>query len=516
MSVEGARLHPGTAFQVGAREQRIGTRFIRGGAASLVGQVSRTVVQLVGTMVLARILSPTDYGLMSMSLVVVGLAQMFKDAGLSMATIQSEEISESQVSSLFWVNLGLSALIALVVLVSSPLVASFYGRSELSGITSALSVSFLVSGVAVQHEAMLRRHMRFGALAIVGLVAQIVNVGVALAAAVAGYGYWSLVMGTAAGAVASAVATLFFFPWRPKGFERGCGLRSMLRFGADVTGFNFVTYFARNADYLLIGRYLGASPLGLYTRAYQLFMLPITQIGAPMNDVAMPTLSALKGDTERYASYFRRFLDVLALLTVPLALYCVIEAEFIIGVMLGEQWLEAAPVLRLLAVVGVTQAVATTRGLVLLSNGLTRRYLHLGLVNALVAVTSFVLGLPYGIRGVAFAYAVSGLLFFPLSLWVFMRSTPVSPRDFGAALARPMALSLLATVGAVLAREILNSDTVVAHLAVGLVFAAMYTGLAYTSATIRGNLKTIFGALFSHSAETDVASPSEGDHVEVS
>lgn len=502
------RLHPALAFLPASRTRDVKLRFVRGGVASLVGQVSRTVVQLLGTVILARILSPADYGLMSMALVVVGLAQMLKDAGLSMATIQAEKISESQVSSLFWVNLGLSALIALVVLSLSPAVAAYYGRSELRAVTAALSASFLVSGVSVQHEAMLRRHMRFGALAVSGVLGQVVNVGVAVASARAGLGYWSLVLGTAVGALTSTLSAVYFFPWRPGHLERGCGLRGMLQFGADVTGFNLVTYVARNADYMLIGRYLGAGPLGLYTRAYQLFMLPITQIGVPMNDVALPTLSALSGDPSRFASYFRRFLDVLALLTVPLALYCVIEAEFIISVMLGDQWLEAVPVLRLLAIVGVTQAVATTRGLVLLSNGMTRRYLMLGVTNAIVAVSSFVVGLPYGIEGVAFAYAISGMLFFVPSLWIFMRHTPVSPKDFGAALLRPVAYALLATMGALFVRSTLSSDSVVAHLVVGLTFAALYVGLAAASDSVRSNLRTIAGALTSSGPE----GVAEGSH----
>lgn len=487
------RLDPDVVFDSASRGADLAGRSVRGGISTLSGQLGRIGIQLLGTVVLARLLTPSDFGLVAMVTVVVALAEVIKSGGLSIATIQKDHITPEQISALFWVNVSLSTLVAAVVFAASPLVAAFYKESRLTWVTAAITASFLLSGISVQHEALLRRHMRFTAIALAHVAAQAVNVGVAAGAALLGARYWSLVAGMLAASLVSSAVVFWFCPWRPSRPRRGSGAGSMVRFGGHVLAFNIMDYFASNADYLLIGRYIGAGPLGLYTRAYSLFRLPVSQIRVPLAAVALPALSALKDQPARYAAYYRQFVGVLALLAVPMSVYCVIEAEFIIGALLGEQWMDAVPVFRWLAVAGVVHAVSTTRGLILISYGLSRRYVYLGASNTVVRVGAVLAGLPFGIEGVAAASAVAIVLFMPPSVWFFTRNTPVGQADFYRALARPVLFSAVAGSLVFLVQWLLP-ERVVWHVVVLCMYASIYLGLSYASASVRKDVARVITA----------------------
>ena len=492
------RLDPTTLFESESRSADLARRSVRGGLSTLSGQLIRASLQVAATAILARLLTPSDYGLIAMATVIVVLAQVIKDGGLSMATIQRDSIDHNQVSNLFWLNMIGSTLIAGAVVATAPLVAKFYDNPELTWITASLAVAFLFSGVAVQHEALLRRHMRFTAIAIAQVFSQLVNVVVAITAALLGARYWSLVLGTTAASLASTVIIFWLCPWKPGRFRRGSGTKSMLRFGSHVMAFNFMYYFAENSDYILIGRFIGAQPLGLYTRAYTLFSLPLSQVRSPMVAVAVPALGALRDQPARFASYYRKLVEGLALLTVPIGVYCILEAPFVIGVLLGDEWTDAIPVFRWLALAGVTQAVVATRGLILVSFGRSREYVLLGAANMTMRIAAVVAGLPYGINGVAAGLAIGMLLFTAPSVWFFTRNTPVSPADFYRSLARPLAFGLAAGLTALLVRWLLP-DMLVAHVAVLICYLGVYIGLCFMNKTVRANIAQLKGLIASES-----------------
>ncbi|MBN2133910.1 MAG: lipopolysaccharide biosynthesis protein [Sedimentisphaerales bacterium] len=458
---------------------------------TLTAQVVRFVLQLAGTMVLARLLIPSDYGVIGMVMVVVSFAVMFKDAGLTMATVQRETISHEQISTLFWLNVLISILLTLGVLIGSPVVAWFYGKPELTAITAALSLSFLVSGLSIQHQALLRRHMQFGTLAVIQIASYFANLVVTILLALAGWRYWALVGGTLTTALSGTLLTWMFCPWLPGRMHRGTGVRDMLKFGGHLTGFNFVGYFSRNTDNILIGRFLGADALGLYAKAYQLFMLPIGQIAVPMTQVAVPVLSTLRNQPERYTKYYQRLLDIMASLVMPVTVYCAIEANFLIRVLLGPTWVGAVSVFRILAVAGFIQAIAGTRGLVLLSCGLSRRYFYWGLFNAILCVASFIVGLPFGIEGVAVSYTIANYVILLPSLFFCFFHTPVTVALFMKTLVPSFVISGAAAAGLAYVKWTYSTDTVMAHALYAGVFVVVYGGLAYRRQSIRETLSLI-------------------------
>lgn len=276
------RLSPSDICESGSITDDLAAKAVRGGVSTAGAQLAYFLIQTGGTAVLARLLTPRDYGVMGMVNVVIAFAAVFKTFGLAMPTIQKANISRSQVSTLFWINLAVGLLLAICVGALSPLVGWFFREPAVVPITAILSITLLLNAAAVQHSALLRRHLRLSGLALASILGQVTSVGLSIGLAFAGLNYWALAYGTLAGAMVVLLLTFFLCPWIPSRPKRTSGVRGMLVFGADVVGFDFVNYFSRNLDNILIGRYWGSVSLAYYTKAYGLFMLPISQIRGPV------------------------------------------------------------------------------------------------------------------------------------------------------------------------------------------------------------------------------------------
>lgn len=438
------RLSPQEAFNANNLNENLAQKSVRGGISTLGSQAVQFVLRIASVAILARLLTPKDYGLIGMVTVVVNFAMMFKDAGLSIATVQKESITHDQISTLFWINIIISTILGLCVLASAPLVSLFYGTPELTGITVALSFSFILSGLTIQHQALQRRHMRFGALAAIQITSQIITLIVTISLALFGWRYWALVGGTLTHAFAGSLLTFLFCPWIPGRMKKGTGVREMLKFGSHVTGFNFINYFSRNADNILIGKFIGADALGLYSRAYNLFMMPISQIRGPINDVSIPVLCAIQNDSARYRNYYRMIMFLISAISMPLVGFLIVFADNVILLMLGEQWYGAVVVFQVLAAVGFIQsATQAGRGLPLMSCGFSRRYFNFGVLQSIVTVLGIVIGLRWGIIGVAAGYGIAFCLLIPFTFDWCLKGSPVSTRDWFRAIYSPAIASFI-------------------------------------------------------------------------
>ena len=417
-------------------------RSVRGGAVTMAAQGASFFLQMGSTVVLARLLTPQDFGLIAMVTAVTGFVLMFKDMGLSMATVQKAEVNHAQISTLFWINVGLSLGVMLVIAALAPAIAWFYNEPRLTWITLALAGAFVFGGFTIQHQALLRRNMRFGSLALIQIISMSVGILTAIIAAWYGGGYWSLVLMQLATAITSAIAVWVVCGWRPGLPVRRSGVREMLVFGGHLTFFNIISYFSRNLDNILIGWRWGSGPLGLYSKAYGLLMLPLRQINAPLSAVAIPVLSRLQEEPERYRRFYCRLLNVIAFITMPLVLGMAAVSEQLVYILLGKQWLRAATIFKILAFVAVAQPLAQTRGWLLVSLGQTRRYIYWGLISGSAVVVSFIVGLPWGPVGVAFCYTVCGyMLLYPAYKFAF-RYSPIKMKDLYYAIRRPLPIAI--------------------------------------------------------------------------
>jgi PST family polysaccharide transporter len=412
-------------------------RSIRGGAATVLGQGASFVIQTGATVVLARLLTPQDYGMIAMITAVTGFVTLFKDLGLSMATVQTDTITHEQVSTLFWVNVALSAVVMLVAMALAPAIAWFYGEPKLLPLTLVMAVGFIFGGLCVQHSALLRRQMRFGSLALIDILQLAVSAVVGIGTALAGAGVWALVYMTLSGSLFNAVAVWVASPWWPGLPVRHANVRGMLAFGANLTGFNALNYFARNLDSILIGRVWGGAALGFYTKAYGLLLLPLQRITAPVRAVAIPTLSRLQSEPERYRRYFLRAVNSVAVVTVPIVCILGVFAPQLIDILLGPQWSSVAVIFRVLAAAAIIEPVTEGAYWLLISTGQTRRLLYWRLITVPLLALSFLLGLPWGALGVATMYTACSLLLFLPCLAYGSKHSPVRVTSFLAAIHRP-------------------------------------------------------------------------------
>jgi O-antigen/teichoic acid export membrane protein len=452
----------------------LGKRTARGAAVTMVSQALKFLIGISGTVVLARLLTPEDYGLVGMVAVFTAFISVFKDFGLSSATVQRAEVSHAQVTNLFWVNVIVGSVLALAIAAAAPLLARFFGDPRLVGITAVSALGFFLGGLAIQHEALLRRQMRFTSLAAVEIGAMLASVILGVGFAWYGARYWSLVFSQLGLVTTTAVSVWILSGWRPGLPTRRSGVRSMLVFGGHLTGFNVINFWARNLDKLLIGRVWGAAQLGLYSRAYQLLLLPIDQIGAPITAVAVPALSRLADSPERYRQAYLRILAKLAMVTMPLMAFMIVTADWMVRLILGSQWMGVSPIFAWLGLAGLFQPLASTAGWLLITQDRTRDMFRWGTIGCTIIMASICAGLPWGGLGVAVSYSVCNVLIVqPFLLWFVCRTGPVRAADVTRAIAPAACASLCLFAALGLLRHALDAFDAVRGLAMAAAIAVL-------------------------------------------
>ena len=409
----------------------LGGRTARGATVMVGSQGIKFLIITASAIVLSRLLTPQDYGLLAMVAVVTNFSYPLRNLGLSNATIQKPDLSYEQVSTLFWVNVCLSVIITFLTILLAPGVARFYGEPRLTWITIGIAGSFIFSGLSMQHEALLKRQMRFLGLAVSDIASMLLGSTIAIFLAWRGFGYWALVTSQLVIGATYALGVWISCNWWPGLPAPNSGVRSMLRFGTNLTGNNIVNYLARNIDNLLIGRFWGANQLGLYSRAYQLLLLPLDQLSAPLDGVAVTALSRLADSPARYCQAYLRMLEKVAMATMPIMVFMIMTSDWLVRVALGPQWHDTARIFALLGLVGLVEPVSSTVGWLLISQARSRDLLQLGLLDAALSIVCIVIGLPWGAIGVAASYGIAGLCIRkPIRFWFATRVGPVAPSDF--------------------------------------------------------------------------------------
>ena len=450
-------------------------RSVRGGLLTLSSQGAQFLMQSISTVVLARLLMPADFGLVAMVTAITGLGQAFADLGLSEATIQHPEISHNQVSTLFWINVGIGLTLTSVTAALAPVLAWFYREPRLQDITLLMSLTFLIGGLRVQHDALLKRQMRFSSLAIRDVASYTLAVPAAIVLAWRGAGYWALVALPLTLNLTQMVLSWLMVRWMPGLPRRGAKVRSLIVFGGNVAASYVIFTANRSADSVLIGWYWGAGPLGLYSRAYNLLMLPVRQLGAPARSVAVPAFSRIQDDPERFARYYLRTANLIMWISAPIFGFLFVAAEPVIVLTLGNRWREAAPVFRLLAIAALGQLLLESTLWLFVSRGQSKRLLKLLLIISPLIIGSYAVGLPFGIKGVALSGSLVLLAIFPQILKFAFRGTTLTLGRLGQAILCPISLCLAGVFLAELALHLIAPQRIVSQLLViGLAFAATY------------------------------------------
>ncbi|MEV8370929.1 lipopolysaccharide biosynthesis protein [Microbacterium sp. NPDC064584] len=456
----------------------LGAAASRGAAVTLGAQGLRIVIQLVGIVVLARLLTPVDYGLVTMILAIIGIADIVRDFGLGQAAVQAKEISERQKSNLFWINALIGLALTLIVIAASGAIAALYDTPELQPLTIALAVCFFLRGASVQFTANLTRSLQFGRLAGAETAGQVIGLVLAIILAANGAGAWALAWQQVAQVTVVLVLCAAFSRWVPRWYDRRTSIKPFVSFGAAVAGSHLLNYASKNVDSVVLGMRFGATSLGLYNRAFQLVTMPLTQLQAPATRVALPVLSKLQSAPERFAQFILTGQFAMLVIVGVVTSLCVSESDAIIRLALGREWLAAAPIFQVLAIGGAFQAATYASYWVFLALGLVKQNLYYALATRPLAIAMILIGSNWGVMGVAWAYTATLVLFWPVSLiWLSRVSDAPAKRMFVTGI-RWLSVIGVATVGAYAVTELISVHSSVLRLLAGTAVTLLVIAVA--------------------------------------
>jgi len=414
----------------------------------LLAQGFQTLFAVASGIVLARLLTPTDFGVYAMAFTLIGFVSWFRDFGLPLALTQSEELTDSAARAIFFTGIKLTAGVIGFVALMAPVAAAFYGEPRVRSVVLTMGIGVLALGFAIVPEGVLIRRMRFGALATIDTVAGLAGTGIAITAAVLGAGYWALVFQYLAMTLIRSAGICLVSDWRylrsRADSDDAAAARAMLRYGRDLTGARIVRYFGMNTDRILIGRFHESAALGLYDNSLRWSRYPFLQVFLPLQNVIVSTLSRVRGDAPRYRNAFRRGTLPIYSVIVPILAYVIVDAPSLVLALLGDQWLAAVPLFRLLAMASAGQALRRATSWLYLSEGRTGRQLRWNGIAALVQVLAVVVGLQWGVVGVAIGFALASWVLVLPDILYCTRGSILDARDFSPIVWRPLVAALFA------------------------------------------------------------------------
>lgn len=435
-------------------------RAVKSTGITLASQFVKLILQIGSMAILARLLEPADFGLVAMVTVFTGLALQFMEGGLSMATIQRNKINHAQVSNLFWVNSILGAGLCFIGLMISPLIARIYDEPRLMMIMAAMSFTFLIGGLSVQHDAILRRQMRFKILSIIDVLSMTFGIIAGITTAFAGLQYWALVISPIVTFTTMTIMRWLSVGWIPSMISRRSGVRPLLNFGANLTGANFIGYISNNVTPFAVGLIGGAQPLGLYNRANTLTSIPSSQLLPPIINVLQPTVARIADNPAQLKRTMISLMGKLALISTFITVVMALLADWIVYVFLGPMWDGAIPIFRFLAVFSFIQPLAGLIAVALIAAGQARALLVSKIHSLIITAIALLIGSYWGVYGVVLAFSLSGLLIrLPLFLYYSSRFLPLTFLDFCKPIFPALLCSGLTVLVIIWARGIIDITT---------------------------------------------------------
>jgi O-antigen/teichoic acid export membrane protein len=453
---------------------------LSGFAWSLGTSVFLQIARVGFAIALARFLTPHEYGLAAMALVFSALVFAFSDLSLGIGLVQRKAISEEDRSTVFWTSAAVGvALTAGGIALSGP-IAAFFGEPDVQPLFAVLSLSFVVGSLGATHASLLHREMKFRAISVRVAASTIVGgvVGVTLAAT--GFGAWSLIVQQLCIAIVSTSLLWLSLPWRPRLVYSGRSLVDLGAFGGRIFGVRILDYVRTNGDKLLVGRVLGSAPLGTYTVAFNIVLMPLSRVFIAIADTMLPALSRLQEDRERMASAWLRVNRVVAAIFVPALLGLIVVAPDFVVVLLGERWRGVAPLLQVLSVGMIVLGVSALGVQVLTALDRATTLLRFSIAETVVLILAIVVGLRWGVTGVAVGYALASVASRGFFAWLTTRCLGVPFTRYVASLsgiAQASVMLLAATVATRIALLETGAPDSLRLLAVVAVGIAVYVPL---------------------------------------
>jgi len=380
---------------------------------SVVSRGGQVVLNIGITIILARLLSPREFGLIAMVTVITGFANVFPELGFSAALVQKQDIRPEHLASVFWLNLASGSLLMVAFMVAAPLVADFYGEPLLVPLTMFISTNFLINSFKIVQHTIMTKSLDFRTLSIVEIASTGIAGMIATVMAYTGFGVWSLAVQSVAGSMITAMLMWKLSDWRPDFTFNWTMVKDLLGFSANLLGTRMLHYWLRRIDNLLIGRFLGTAELGIYTRAYQLLLFPLNSIKQVITQVLFPSFSIIQDDKAKVKRLSLKAASVIALFVYPMMSGLFVTAVPFVVTLFGSQWVEMIPILRIFCLLALSQSV-TFPAVLYMSQGRTDLNFKVKLFTGTNVIFGIVVGLHWGITGVAIGYAIASTInFYP-------------------------------------------------------------------------------------------------------
>lgn len=372
--------------------------------------IIKQVMNLVSIVILARLLTPDDFGVFAILMIFIGFLGMFVEMGSSAAIIHMDKISDKLLSSIFYFNVFSGVLFCILLFVLSGPISVFFENPEIEELLKWLSFTFVIGSFSGVQKALFSKKLEFKTISIIGTVTTFSSLAIGIVAAINGFGVYSLIIRTMADTILLTTLTWYISSWKPGLMFSLEELKKVFHFATNLTGYTFINYFSKNADNFLIGKFLGSSNLGVYNMAYNIMLYPLQNISHVFMKVLFPAFSLIKDDNEKFKRGYLRVIFFVALVSFPLMTGLMATSEIFVSVVFGEKWHNLAIILLIMAPIGMIQSIAGTTGSLYLAKGNVKTLFKIGSLNAIVAVVSFIVGIPFGIEGVALSYLVANII----------------------------------------------------------------------------------------------------------
>jgi O-antigen/teichoic acid export membrane protein len=405
---------------------------IRGLKWSSVSQLIRQILQYISTIILVGILSPDDFGIIAMALVVINFLDIFKDLGTSSALIQNQNLSNHLKSSIFWVNCTFGIIISIIIYFLSPLISLLFNSDKITSVLQVLSLIFLITGLSLTQKALLERSLSFKTLTNIELVSSALGFIAALYFAFTGFGVWSLVAQVLTFTIINTLLLWIFSSWKPSFYFKINDFKSIASYSLNLVGFNLINYVARNSDYFLIAKFLNEKSLGHYYLAYRIMLYPLQNISSVISRVIFPSFSILQNDNARLSQAYLRLTNLIVLITFPMMAGMAIVSYEFTSAFFGSKWDTnlIALLITILAPVGAIQSLMSTVGIIYQVKGKTDWMFRWGVFATSLTVIGFLLGLKWGVIGISVSYLVLNIILFYPSFSIPFKLIGLSTQSF--------------------------------------------------------------------------------------
>lgn len=458
------------------------SKTITGISWSIIDNVSKLLLTLVITSVLARLLKPQDFGLIAMIFVFTGFLKILRDFGLGAAIIHKSNPSSKELDSLFWVSIFIGVFVTLILIIFSSQIASFYNIPQLNKLIQAISIAMFLGSVSIVPEALIKKDLNFKSLFIRNIGNLIISGGVTILMAFTGYGVWSLI---AKEIIFNFLLIIFNFSlvkWRPSFSFSFNSIKTYLNFSLPLFGENSLNYLVRNIDNLLIGKLLGEFVLGYYSKAYSLMLLPVRQISGSIANVMFPSFSIIKNDKPKVWVSYMNVVKIVLFVNFPLMISLYFFAHEIVLILFGSQWLDVIPIIKALCFLGSIQSIGTLAGSIYNSQGKTNLQFKVGLLSKAFMTTGLVYGLLYGgIFSMIKYYTITSSIAFFLELYFVTKILNKSILSFFQVLKKELLVTSIYLILMIILFLIVDTNDILIKISIQLATLTIFVLLSIKS-----------------------------------